>query len=85
MICTHCGGATRVSSTRDPSSVPKGFPRAHRAEADRVIGWYTPEWCYRIRICRVCRKRLHSVEIYVEDVDGMIAEKIADALAKVKG
>tara|TARA_R110000868_G_scaffold277718_1_gene537500 strand:+ start:2028 stop:2180 length:153 start_codon:yes stop_codon:yes gene_type:complete len=50
-----------------------------------VIGWYTPEWCYRIRICRVCRKRLHSVEIYVEDVDGMIAEKIADALAKVKG
>ena len=84
MTCLRCGEATRVMSTRSAGSPDKGFPLAHRAEAQRVAGWYTPEWFHRKRVCRYCRARITTIELYIEDLDAMIAEKVADAIAKVK-
>lgn len=84
MTCLRCGEDTRVISTRSAGSPPKAFPSADRAEAQRVAGWYTPEWSHRRRVCMSCRARATTIELYVEDLDAMIAEKVADALAKVK-
>ena len=78
MTCLRCGEQTRVISTRFASSPNKGFTRRNRAEAERVVGWYTSDWSHRQRHCMACRARLTTIEIYVEDIEAMIAERVKD-------
>jgi transcriptional regulator NrdR family protein len=75
MNCEKCGENTRVINTRTPNSPAKGLPPATAAEVHRIIGWYTPAWVMRIRVCTGCRARAMTIEIYAEDLEGVRKEK----------
>jgi len=71
MLCPTCGKKTKVIDSRLANS------RAFSCIADigeAAIGWYTSDWRMRVRTCEE-HGRLHTVEVYVDDLESMFKEK----------
>lgn len=74
MKCPDCDGDTAVIDSRNVSSPSKSISRAQRETADRLVGWFTPDWIVRTRACVLCRKRILSVELFAHDFDAILKE-----------
>ena len=75
MKCPDCDGDTAIIDSRHIDSPAKTLTRASRETAERLVGWYTQDWIIRTRACRLCRRRMRSIEVYAVDFDAIIKEK----------
>jgi len=71
MNCAKCSTPTKVTSTRQTHTVARAFSRVE-AEAKKSVEWYTPEWTIRTRRCHICKTVATTIEVYTEDMGGMI-------------
>ena len=76
MTCPKCTGPTRVVNSRTVDSPAKGFDAGARAIVEKLVGWYTPDWVVRTRVCikETCGGRALSVELYTSDYASIIKE-----------
>ena len=65
MICPSCGGKTKVTNTRYGGS-PRRWASDQSQEA---VGWYTPDWVVRKRLCPHCGWSDDTVELLVQDLE----------------
>jgi|TARA_R100000005_G_C4996171_1_gene203013 transcriptional regulator NrdR family protein len=71
MICPVCSGKTQVSATRTPQKPGKG---SEVARGNDLVGWYTPEFVVRKRVCVDCNHNFKTIEISFEDMGAIIQE-----------
>ena len=71
MICSHCGGPTKVVATRSVAKPGKG---SEVNKVANVVEWYTSDFIARRRQCKVCKRFSLTVELLVEDVSSMVDE-----------
>jgi len=71
MVCSRCGGKTKVIGTRSPCKPGKG---AEVKKGSAVVAWYTMDFVIRLRKCTVCHHRELTAELLLDDVREMIRE-----------
>lgn len=69
MTCPNCGKATlQTKNTRTPDSHAKTRTGHDYREAERLVGWYSPDWVMRQRICPKCAHKTATVEVSLQDL-----------------
>ena len=71
MTCPKCSNKTKVTATRTPSKPGKV---AEVNQGNQLVGWYTPEFVVRKRVCKTCRCQFKTIEISFDDMDCIIKE-----------
>ena len=69
MRCDSCGGATRVTDTRDEASAREDDYLLRKGRD--VYGWWSGQGGYRVRrrVCQACGQADATIEIPLEDLD----------------
>jgi transcriptional regulator NrdR family protein len=73
MMCPNCGAKTKVVASRSIAKPGRGWSVSL---ADKVVGWYTKDFIVRRRRCTECSFSDHTVEIFTDDVRGLVKESI---------
>ena len=71
MMCPKCASKTSVTATRTPSNPGKG---SEVNQGNILVGWYTPEFVVRQRVCKSCKYQFKTIEISFEDMSSIIQE-----------
>ncbi len=71
MMCPKCAAKTSVTATRTPTNPGKG---AEVNRGNSLVGWYTPEFVVRRRVCKECTCQFYTIEISFDDMSSIIQE-----------
>lgn len=72
-MCPECGAKTRVVTSRSVAKPGRGWSVGL---AQKSVGWYTQDFVVRRRHCNECSFNSHTVEIFTDDVRGLVRESI---------
>lgn len=69
MRCEACGGATRVTDTRDEASARDDDYLIRKGQD--VYGWWSGQGGYRVRrrVCQSCQEASATIEVSLDDLD----------------
>ncbi len=70
-MCPVCGAKTKVVASRSTAKPGSGWTVSI---GNKAIGWYTTDFIARRRKCTHCSYRGFTVEIFTDDVKGIVKE-----------
>lgn len=82
MRCVECGGATKVTDSRDDRHPRNTWLVRY---GTRVFGWWSSDFRLRKRSCRVCGARTTTIEVGLDDLEDSLDDLRSRALGSTRG